>query len=228
MKYKVFLVDADDTLFDFQAAAESSLRRAFNECGLEYKEHYKSVYMRINEGLWKRLERREITKAQLLEYRFSTVLKELNIDYDDVLLNDAYVRALSDSAHHISGAREFLEELKSLGDIYIITNGTYSVQISRMKKFGMERYIKGSFISEKIGAEKPSEKFMQCVTQELAFVKKQEMLIIGDSLSSDVKLGENNGVDCVWFNPKNKPSGGVAFNYEAKTYGEILEIIKNS
>lgn len=228
MKYDTFLLDADDTIFDFQKAAAHALKLAFEECGIEYKEEYRLVYMRLNDKLWKMLESREITKDELLERRFSSVLKELKIDFDDKTINAAYVRNLGLRADYIDGAHEFLGELKSLGRIYIITNGTYSVQVERCKRFGTEKYISGMFVSEKVGYNKPDKRFMDYVFSNISEFNPLKTVVIGDGLTSDMAAAEISGIDGIWFNPSHKSNDkGIRITYEAESYSDVLRIIKN-
>lgn len=228
MKYDTFLLDADDTVFDFQKAAAHALKAAFEECGIKYKEEYRRVYMRVNDNLWKMLERREITKEQLLERRFSSVLKELEIDFDDKVINEAYVKNLGLRSDYIDGAHEFLSELKRFGRIYIITNGTYSVQVERCKRFGMEKYISGMFVSEKVGYNKPDIRFMDYVFSHIPDFNPLNTVVIGDGLTSDMAAAERSGIDGIWFNPSHKLNDkGIRITYEAESYADVLRIIGN-
>lgn len=184
--------------------------------------------MRVNDNLWKMLERREITKEQLLERRFSSVLKELEIDFDDKVINEAYVKNLGLRSDYIDGAHEFLSELKRFGRIYIITNGTYSVQVERCKRFGMEKYISGMFVSEKVGYNKPDIRFMDYVFSHIPDFNPLNTVVIGDGLTSDMAAAERSGIDGIWFNPSHKLNDkGIRITYEAESYADVLRIIGN-
>lgn len=229
MKYNIFLVDADDTVFDFQKAFRVALKNAFIECGLSYQEEYGDVYKRVNDGLWRRLERKEITKEQLIRLRFSAILREIGVDYDDMRLNDAYVKNLGDCALFLPGADEFLKSLKQMGDVYIVTNGFAKVQKRRMEKFNMAQYAKGYFISEEIGAEKPDIRFMDYVFSHIENFDRDRAIVIGDGLTSDIRAAENAGIDSVWFNQKGKPlPEGFCPTFVAGSYEDVLSFLKRA
>ena len=66
----IFLVDADDTILDFHGASAIALKTAFIESGMAWKEEYLTEFKRINGGLWEALERKELTRAELMDRRF--------------------------------------------------------------------------------------------------------------------------------------------------------------
>lgn len=228
-RYNTFLVDADDTIFDFKAAAAEALEKSFTECSLPYSDGVYSAYMEINDSLWKRLERKEINQTELKALRFTAVLERLNIDFPGTEMNDIYVKNLGECAVIFNGAEEFLGELSHLGDVYIITNGFKAVQERRLKKFKIERFAKGVFVSEEVGANKPDIKYLEYVKERVPGFDKDKTLVIGDSLTSDIALANAGDIDCVWYNTAGKPlTGGKKVTFTAATYGEILSFIKNS
>lgn len=229
MRYSIFLLDADDTIFDFQTAAGLALEKAFNDCGVGYKPEYKQIYHRINGELWKRLERKEITRDDLIRLRFSAVLKELGIDYDYMKLNGAYVKALGECSVFLDGAEEFLNELKKFGRIFIVTNGFTVTQQARLKKFGMEKYADDYFISEQVGYDKPDPRFMEYVFSNIPDFDRNKAVLIGDSATSDMKSAMDSGIDGFWFNPKgNILPEGIKITYEGRSYGDIIDALKLS
>lgn len=226
MNYTFFL-DADDTIFDFQAAFRAAIQKTFLECGLPFSEKTVEVYHTINESLWRRLERGGITKDELLSLRFSAVLEELSLSYDDKILTQAYMENLAFCSVLIDGAEDFLKELSSLGDIYFITNGFSKVQRSRMAKFEMQRYAKGIFISEEVGFEKPDLRFLERVLPQVKNFQAEKTFVIGDGLPSDILLAERAGLKSIWFNPKKKPlPKEFSPTFTAFSYGEILSLIR--
>lgn len=228
-KYDVFLLDADDTIFDFKAAAAEALKKTFEECSLPYSSEAYSVYMEINDKLWKRLERKEITQDELKSLRFSAVLERLGINFSGEEMNGIYVKNLGECAVFFGGAEEFLCELSSIGRVYIITNGFKAVQERRLKKFRVERFASGVFVSEAVGANKPDIRFFNYVKERIPSFDEGRVLVIGDSLTSDMALANAGGVDCVWYNPSGKSlSGAAKVNFIARSYGDVLSFIKNS
>jgi len=228
-RYDTFLLDADDTIFDFKAAAAEALKNSFEECSLPYSDKVYSSYMRINDELWKKLERKEINQTELKALRFTAVLKELGIDFSGLRMNEIYVKNLGECAVFFSGAEEFLAALSKMGRIYIITNGFKAVQERRLKKFRIERFAQGVFVSEEVGANKPDIRYLEYVRERVPSFNKQKTLIIGDSLTSDIALANAGDIDCVWYNTAKKPiTGGKKVTFSAASYGEILSFIKNS
>ena len=197
-------------------------------CGFEYREEYHRKYLSINNELWSKLERQEITHAELLVLRFSKFLSSLGEDSSlSGVLNQAYIQALAEECVPFDGVREFLTALRNLVRIYIVTNGTASVQRRRFEKFGLQNYAEDIFISEEIGAYKPAEAYFSYVKNHIPNFEPKTTLLIGDSLSSDIAMAHAMGVDCVWFNPQNKAlQADFSPTFTAKNYAEILKIIQ--
>lgn len=228
-KYDIFLVDADDTLFDFFACSKNALKNAMKNCGIKYKSGDHGRYHAINDGLWKAIERKEIEHKDIFEVRFSCFLKEKGEDPSRWKeLNDAYVAALSEECVPFVGAEEFLRRLKTFGRIFIVTNGTAVVQRRRFEKFGMSRFADGVFISEELGAYKPSAEFLDRAGKEIPEFDPSRAVIIGDSLTSDILLAKNCKIDSICYAPKwiSAPADSEP-TYVAGNYDEILKIIQS-
>lgn len=223
-KYSLFLLDADDTIFDFSACCRNALAHAAEKSGLAFDDGVHALYLSINDRLWAQLERREITHGELLTLRFSLLLRELGLPEEGAAeLNGRYVEALSRECVTFPGAREFLAALCELGDIYVVTNGTASVQHGRMDRFGMKEYVRDIFISEEIGAYKPAEEYFAGVRAGIPGFSAERTLLIGDSLTSDIAMASAAGVDSVWFNRRGKAfSGTVEPTYVARSYEDVL------
>lgn len=227
-KYDIFLLDADDTLFDFAACSKNALRKAMRDCGIIYATGDHRKYNEVNDRMWKAIERREIAHEEIFERRFTEFLTykgESPSRWRE--LNEAYVFALSGECVTIPGAELFLKELKALGRIYVITNGTATVQRRRFEKFGMSRFAEGIFISEEIGAYKPAKAFMENAAKGIPDYSPSRAVVIGDSVTSDVALAANCGLDCIWFNPAGGAfTGATPPTYEARGYEGIIKAIK--
>ena len=224
----VFLVDADDTILDFHGVSEEGLRASFQEVGLAWKEEYLTVYRRVNTSLWEMLERREITRAELMNDRFSRYLEALGItEVSGTAMNEVYVRYLSKMPRYLSGAKEFLDELKKLGKVYVVTNGTAAVQESRFEILNLWAEVEDIFISEKVGFDKPAKGYTDYVISHIEDFSREKAVWIGDSLSADVKAANDAGILSIWFNPRGQAQKGeIVPDYEVKSFSEILEILK--
>ncbi len=228
MKYKFFLLDADDTIFDFSACSRNALKRAMEECSIAYAEEDHARYAEVNDRLWAALERREITHEELFARRFREFLTGKGCEEKGSELNAAYVACLSEEAVLLYGAEDFLRELSGMGRLFIVTNGTASVQKGRFQRFGMDRFAEKIFISEEIGVYKPSREYADYVEAHIDGFERERAVIVGDGLTSDMLLAENAGIDSVWFNSRGKEAKGGRPTFTARSYGEILAFLKGT
>lgn len=228
MKYNVLLFDADNTVLDFDKSEEQALQRAFELCGVKYDADVLTVYRRNNIAQWQRYERGEISRDEVLLNRFLLTLDELAIKNCNVnKLADEYEKYLHFGFYQIEHAREVLEELQKTCDLYVVSNGVLSIQNSRMKGSGLEKYFLRRFISEEIGVPKPNVEFFNRSFAQIPNLKKSSTLIIGDSLTSDVQGGINAGIDTCWYNPNGaKNNTDLVPTYEISDLRQLLEIVR--
>lgn len=226
MKYDFFLLDADDTIFDFSACSRNALRRAMEKTGIPFEQGDHARYRAINDSLWQALERKEITHEELFELRFRRFLSEKGCETLSAKLNETYLACLSEEAVLLDGAEEFLRELSGMGRVLIVTNGTASVQRGRFRKFDLSRFAEKIFISEEMGVYKPDGAYLEIVARETEGFDRSRAVVIGDGLTSDMLLAKNGGVDSVWFNPNKKEPKGVVPTFIACDYAEILRFLR--
>lgn len=228
MKYNVLLFDADNTVLDFDKSEEQALQRAFELCGARYDADVLTVYRRNNIAQWQRYERGEISRDEVLLNRFLLTLDELAIKNCNVnKLADEYEKYLHFGFYQIEHAQEVLEELQKTCDLYVVSNGVLSIQNSRMKGSGLEKYFLRRFISEEIGVPKPNVEFFNRSFAQIPNLKKSSTLIIGDSLTSDVQGGINAGIDTCWYNPNGaKNNTQLVPSYEISDLRQLLEIVR--
>lgn len=220
MKYQYLLFDADDTLFDFQLAQDRSLNEVFTKVGIDLKE--KATYKKISHGLWDKLEKKEITLTQLKEQRFTLLLEALHMTCDEDV-EMLYENTLASHDELLVGAKEFLDNVKNNFHLILISNGMPNIQHPRLISSGLEDYFEHIFISDEIGAQKPSKEFFDIVFDTIK-AKKEDCLVIGDGLTSDILGGHNYGIDTCFFNPNKKVSDLPT--YDCENYQEILKILK--
>ena len=227
----IFLVDADDTILDFYGTSTLALRFAFEKCNLTWKDEYETSYKTCNDGLWERLERKELTRQELMEKRFPLYLSQVGVENADELgnaFNEYYLRYLSQSPKYLDGAEDFIQELKKLGKIYIVTNGTAWIQQSRFEKAKLWDCIEDAFISQKIGADKPAKTYTDYVLSHIPDFNISSALLFGDSLSADIKMANDAHITSIWFNPQGKQLNGKATpDYTVKSFTQALEIIRS-
>jgi YjjG family noncanonical pyrimidine nucleotidase len=205
MKYKTILFDADGTLFDFLHSEASAIRKTMTTFNIEPDDEKVNTYSVINDGLWKMLERGEIEKKVLLYRRFELFCEHYGFECDAKEMARTYMNELSENAYLYEGAEDLCKSLSSQFDLYIVTNGVEFIQKRRFAKSGLAPYFKGVFISGVIGYEKPAVEYFETVAKEIPSFDKSRAIIVGDSLSSDIKGGIAYGIDTLWYNPQSKP-----------------------
>jgi 2-haloacid dehalogenase len=219
--------DADGTLFDYNRAETTALLKAFHAQGLPYQDRYLPAYQQINEKLWQALQRGEITQDMLRIRRFELLLEAIHAKASPEELSITYVEQLGLCVDLIDGALEVLETLHKTCKLAIVTNGLTSVQRSRFALSSIKDYIAELIISEEIGIAKPHADFFTAAFARTGNPPKSDVLIIGDSLSSDVQGGADYGIDTCWFNPSGAPRPtDLQITYEIKGLRELLEIVE--
>ncbi len=209
MKRPWFLLfDIDQTLLDFHEAERRSLIKTLAKYGEELSPEQTERYSVINDVHWKRLERGEITRGRVKTERFRVFLLTLGReDLDAAQVCHDYEYGLEDEAVEIPGALDAVREMAARGEdrLFLVSNGTLHVQQSRMALSGLDRLVEGSFISEEIGAEKPSKEFFDRAFAQIPDYDpardRERTVIIGDSLTSDILGGKNAGIRTVWVCP---------------------------
>lgn len=226
MRYTTVLFDADDTLLDFKKAEYCALTQVLKSFGLPYDDKYVSAYSEINDSLWKLLEVGGIKKDELKVKRFRLFCERFGFEADPDDMASMYVETLADQSMLIDGAEKLVEALYGKCELYMITNGIEYIQKKRIENTTIKQYFKGIFVSEQIGFEKPSIEYFEAVANAVPGFDKSTAIVIGDSLTSDMKGGINFGVDTCWFNPKGKRlPDNMRVTYEAGSFDEIYSVI---
>jgi 2-haloacid dehalogenase len=205
MPYRSLLLDADGTLLDLDRAEAEAIRNTLRHFQLPDTEEWIEAYHRINDAMWKQLERGEIAKKDLRWMRFSHLLDHFGICGNSYDMAEAYVDELSSHAYLLPGALEACRELAKHCRLYIITNGIAAVQHRRMDSVPISAWIEKCFISEEVGYEKPDVRFFDIVAQNIPDYDPAAALVVGDSLTSDMAGGIRAGLDTCWINPSKDP-----------------------
>lgn len=226
-KYQTLLFDVDDTLLDFKAAERTALHLLFEEQKISLTDEITKHYKIINQGLWKAFEEGEIDRDEVVNTRFSTLFKEYGQEVDGPLFEQNYRRYLEEGNQLIDGAFEFVQQLQSKYDLYIVTNGVSKTQEKRLRNSGLHSLFKDIFVSEDTGYQKPMKEYFDYVFARIPNFSVEKGLIIGDSLSADIKGGHLAGLDTCWFNPgRNSNQTGIVPTYEIQSFDELYEILK--
>ena len=209
------LFDLDDTILDFHQAEAVALTKTLRELGLEPREEILRRYSEINRRQWELLEEGRQTRFETLTRRFEILFAEYEIAVSGVEACDRYEGHLAEGHWFMPGAEELLETLYGRYALYLISNGAAGVQASRLQSAGIARYFEGIYISETLGAEKPSRAFVERSLDRLPGFDRSRTLIVGDSLTSDIRLGLNTGIKTCWYNPRRlPPRADIPADYE--------------
>ena len=224
--YPWLCFDADGTLFDYGRAESIALEAAFQSVNTPFKDEYRDIYRRINQQLWLALEQREITPAVLQVRRFELLLETIEVPGSPRQISTAYVEHLAIRAELIDGAYDVLRTLHGTCRLAIVTNGLQSVQRSRLAHSPIRDYIAKVIVSEEVGVAKPQLGFFDAAFAQLDFPAKSDVLIIGDSLTSDMQGGVDYGIDTCWYNPaaELRPAD-LPITYEIEHLTDLLKVL---
>ncbi|MBO5136194.1 MAG: YjjG family noncanonical pyrimidine nucleotidase [Clostridia bacterium] len=227
--YKYILWDIDGTVLDFHAAERNAIKTLFEKFNMgECTEEMLRMYSEINAKYWQMLEKGEMTKPEILIGRFRKFFE--NIGADTSLceeFNKAYQLALGDTIEFVGNAKEILLSQKGKYIIAAVTNGTRVAQDKKLRLSGLDKIFDEIFISENVGYEKPNKEFFDYVFKTLNIKDKSEVIIIGDSLTGDIKGGYMAGIDACWYNPSRKPNTlGIQITYEIDNIEKVTDIVK--
>lgn len=228
MRYDIILWDMDETLLNFKYSEKQSLTHAFETFHLPISEELIQRYSAINDSFWKKLERGEVTKAFLLKQRFVVLFEEYNITGVTVEeFGKVYRNGLSTFLKCEEGAVETLQLLHGKVRQFLVTNGVGETQVKKAADSGVGKYMEELFISENLGADKPSRQFFDACFAKIGQVDKSRVLIIGDSLSSDILGGKNAGIHTCWYHkPGIRNTTELQPDYEITQLKEICDIVR--
>lgn len=226
-QYDVILLDADMTLLDFEKSEEEALRRTLEKWGLPCHGEAVATYSRINAALWDAFARGEVDQDFLVVERFDAFMRIYGKTGPAPQLNRDYQAFLGEEAYLLPGAMDFCRSLKRAGrTLAIATNGLPVAQRGRYERLGMKEVIPHLFISMEMGAAKPRKEYFDLVLEALCVTDRSRVIMIGDSLKTDVQGANNAGLDSIWYNPRGSALSGPAQpTYTAKDYGEILAVL---
>ena len=211
--YKAVLMDADDTLFDFGAGNRNAVNQLMDEIGYQHPDRF-DQYQEINHACWAALERGEMTQAELQVIRWARFLEKYDLDHDAVKTADRFVEILGNQVILLPYALDVMKFIAARMPVVILTNGITAVQKSRMAQSAIREYISGLVISQEVGISKPDPAIFQHALNLLG-MRPDEVLMIGDSPTSDILGANNAGIDACWYNPKGKSlPEGVHTKYE--------------
>lgn len=225
MKYSWLLFDADETLFDFSRSAANALERTLLQAGLPWESGYTLLYKQVNDQVWQEFERGELNQQELRSKRFVLFLAAARLQADPLVISPLYLQNLARGTELVEDAEQVVRALLRHYRLALVTNGLADVQRPRLEHSRLRDCFEQVFISEEMGAAKPSAAFFERVFQAIGQPARERVLIIGDSLSSDMRGGLDYGMDTCWFNPTGKNTE-LAVSYQIRKLGELIPLLQ--
>ena len=222
------LWDIDATLLDFHAAEHQAMKTLFEKFHLgQCTDEMIARYSKINRSYWERLERGEVTKPQVLIGRFEDFFASEGLDTSVAPeFNKAYQLSLGDTIVFCDDSYNIVKSLKGKVKQYAVSNGTVVAQTKKLRLSGLGELFDGVYLSEDLGVEKPNVEFFNKVFEDIRLINKDEVIIVGDSLTSDICGGNNAGILTCWYNPSQAPcNGDYKIDYEITDIHQIFDII---
>lgn len=227
MKKKFLLFDADRTLLDFAASEKKALAKTFAAYGLPFTNAVYQWHLVNNAKLWEDYEKGLIDRKTVLYTRFVRLFDAFGYEGDGAAFEDDYRHNLDHACEVFPEAPAVIQTLSKTHLLYIVTNGVASTQQLRLRDSGLLPYFQEVFISELLGYQKPRKEFFDCCFARIPDFSPEEALIIGDSLTSDIKGGNLAGIETCWFNPnKEENLTDAKVDYEIHALQELLSLLK--
>ena len=238
-RIRVLLWDVDNTLLDFNAAEKAAIRASFDHYGLgPCTDEMVSTYSAINVRYWEMLERGEWSKKQVLEDRFTEFFGLYDLHVDSVAdFNVYYQTRLGETIVFQDEGDTIVRSLRGKVLQCAATNGTKEAQSRKLRNSGLDRLLDRVFISEDVGVEKPGAAYFDAVLREAevllaergdgAPLRRGQVMIVGDSLTSDMRGGNNAGILCCWYNPRGLVNDkGVRVDHEIRDLRRVPELLR--
>lgn len=219
-------LDLDDTILDFQKAERLALAKTLESFGLPPTDTVLARYHEINREHWERLERKELTRQQVLVGRFAALFAEMCLSAQAEQVARAYEENLSQGHYFLPGAEEALKSLSKKYKLYLASNGTARVQAGRLKSAGIIPYFQEIFVSEEMGYNKPDPAYFDACFARIPGFRKDRAMMVGDSLTSDILGGIQAGIATCWVNPHHK-TGSIRPDYEIESIVQLEALLKN-
>lgn len=222
---KTVLLDLDDTILDFKMSERVALTKTLNELSIEPTEEIIKKYSKYNISQWKRLELGEISREEVKVNRYKLLFDDIKVDASPQKATAIYEENLAHGHYFVDGAKETLYSICNDYNLYVVSNGAEKVQEGRMSTADISHCFKDIFISEVVGFEKPNVEFFNKVFSQIENFNADEAVIIGDSLSSDIKGGKNAKIKTVWFNPNGLEHGDIVPDFQISSLDEIKPLL---
>lgn len=227
MKYKVVILDLDNTLIDFDYMEVMSLKSTLEHYGIRWTQEMIKDYQIINQSLWEKLEQGAYSKEEILLKRFEILKNRYDLNYNSEQVNDRYLEGMADHTKYMPFGHELLVRLQGKCKLVMLTNGVEKAQSKKVEKLGLGEYFNEIIVSETVGLHKPDVRIFEYMEDKIGIYDKKDIIIIGDSLTSDIKGGMNYSIDTCFYNPKGKEIPDyIRVNYEISCLSELIDILE--
>ena len=220
------LLDLDDTILDFHKAERIAISQTVREFGVEPTDAILSRYHEINKWHWQQLELGTMTRAEIWVNRFAVLFRELGEEVDAAACARVYEKNLSMGHYFLPGAEETVAYLSKKYRLFLVSNGTASVQKGRMTSANLYRFFETVFVSQEIGHNKPSKAYFDACFAAIPDFDPSKAIIVGDSLSSDIQGGINAGIKTVWVNPGHGDCGDIHPDFEIEALHQLPALLE--
>lgn len=198
MKYDHVLFDADETLFSFDIIR--GLKTVFARYEIDFTQAHFVEYQTLNKQLWLEYQSNLISAEHLQITRFQHWSRKLAIPAKR--LNEEFLDAMASICQPLPGAINLLHSLKPRAKLGIITNGFERMQHSRISRHGLDGMFDWLVVSELVGKPKPFVDIFDHTFSLMGHPSKERVLMVGDTISSDILGGHNAGIDTCWLQHK--------------------------
>ena len=225
-RYDTVLFDADNTLFDFDAAEAQALDLTLEAYGYPVDGRSRDCYLTVNRDLWERFDRGEVKREWLVVERFAALQRSLGGHHDPAEMNAFYLSRLAEAGCLLPGAEELCRALVPSCTLAIVTNGVASAQRGRFARSPLKALIPWLFISEEVGYQKPQRQFFDAVLSAMSLPPSARIVVVGDSLTADILGAVNAGLDSIWYNPNGLPGRpDIVPTFEARSFDQVFHLI---
>jgi putative hydrolase of the HAD superfamily len=227
--YHHIFFDLDRTLWDFQKNSSETLMDIIEKFSLRSLVKDDQLFIEkfnfFNDHLWDHFQTGKIKKIELRKERFRLLMAFFEVKNDELTgeISRYYLNTTPRKTALLPGAKEILEYLCKKYRLYIISNGFYDVQLTKMISSGISRYFQKTFTSDQIGLAKPKTGMFNFAVSTVN-ARKDESLMVGDDVINDIQGASNAKIDQVYFNPDGLPSP-VKPTYEIKKLAELRNFL---
>lgn len=199
--YSTVLLDFDYTLLDSDASSKAAFRHLMAVCGFNDPAEHFPTFEVINMALWRQVEERALTPDEVHVSRFELFSRKVGSPMSPQEMADIYAKGMGANGELYPGALAVLATLAGRVSLAMVTNGVGAIQRARVARLDLDQYFDAIIISGEVAASKPGSDIFDITFDRMGGPSKSDVLMVGDSLSSDVRGGSSYGIDTCWYNP---------------------------